>query len=210
MKFVLRLHSAGKGKKKIEWILPFVRNRKVLDIGCIGENKNIDEYEEWLHKYIAKEASYCLGLDHNEKAIASLNSKGYNIIKGDAQRFKVDNNFEVVVAADIIEHLEDLNGFFHSVSDALIDNGLLLIMTPNPWFYLRFFRCLFKGHGGVNPDHVHWFCQGTLAELVRRYGFEPIKIEFGSMEPAFYKINKIIPAVLAHTSIFLIAKKINN
>lgn len=47
-----RLLKFGKGSKKIEWILPFVRNRTVLDIGCAGMDELAYKANNWLHHHI--------------------------------------------------------------------------------------------------------------------------------------------------------------
>jgi len=205
MKFYARLLRLAQGRKKIEWLLPYVKGRRVLDLGCAGEEV-LNFGDNWLHGHLAAAAEECLGLDHNEKAVFSLLKKGYQVIHSDVQNFTMDRSFDVVVAGDILEHLEDLKGFFESVKRALKDNGYLLVTTPNPWFILRFVRCWLKGDGGVNPDHVQWFCRGSIRELLRRYGFVIEKLEFGSSEPIFYYFF-FLPPSLRHTSIFVVARK---
>jgi len=205
MKLYARLLRLGRGEKKIEWLVPYVRGRCVLDLGCAGEGR-LNFGDNWLHGHLAGSSKECLGLDHNEEAVLFLREKGYQVIHADVQNFTMDRRFDVVVAGDILEHLEDLKGFFESVKRVLKDKGYLLITTPNPWFFLRFIRCWLKGDGGANPDHVHWFCPRTIRELLRRYGFEVRRLEWGSSEPIFYRL-RFLPQSLRHTSIFVVARK---
>lgn len=206
MKFYARILGAGKGNKKIEWIIPYVRNKSILDIGCAGEGDVAHLKDNWLHAYLAAKADYCLGIDHNEQTVKLIRSMGYDAIVGDAQGFLIARQFDVVVAADILEHLHDLKGFFNSVNKALKSDGILLLTTPNAWFFLRFLRCIIKGDGGDNPDHVTWFSSACIVELLRRYGFEVDDLRFGSSEPLFYRLAFFRP-VLFHTSIFVAARK---
>lgn len=207
MKLYARLLGLGQGYKKIEWLLPYVQGRLVLDVGCAGGGKEAHLKDNWLHGHLVTTSQECVGLDHNKETTLFLRENGYKVFTADAQNFNLKRCFDVVVAGDLLEHLEDLKGFFTSVRRVLKNNGYLLITTPNPWFLSRFLRCWFKGDGGVNPDHVHWFCPGSIRELLRRYGFEIEKLEFGSSEPIFYYFF-FLPPVLRHTSIFVAALKI--
>lgn len=125
---------------------------------------------------------------------------------GDAQNFHFDATFDVVTACDVLEHLHDPRGFFQSVNNALTADGMLVLTVPNPWFFHRFARCLLKGNAGVNPDHVCWYCVDTIAEMLDRYGFEIVKLEYGSGEAFYYRLF-MLPEILRHSSIFLVARK---
>jgi 2-polyprenyl-3-methyl-5-hydroxy-6-metoxy-1,4-benzoquinol methylase len=207
MKYYAKLIGLGKGKKKIEWITQFTKGHSVLDIGCIGSDIDGYKQDNWLHKFIKENSKECIGIDNNTKQVHDLQSQGYSIVEADAQHFDIQRKFDIIVAADILEHLDDLKGFFKSVHNALHNYGCLIITTPNPWFFLRFLRCILTGDAGNNPDHVAWFCERCLKELFNRNGFAVEIMEYGSTEPFFYKIGKYRKA-LFHTSIFCVARKI--
>lgn len=60
-----RILGGGEGiEKKVEWIVPFVRGKRVLDIGFAGE-RGFDRREIWLHGYLVEAAGECVGLDRN-------------------------------------------------------------------------------------------------------------------------------------------------
>lgn len=195
-------------RKKIDFFVPYVKNCAVLDIGCASEGIRPYEKSNWIHQYIVSASNYCIGIDHNDKLVNELQQKGYNVISGNAMNTTINRKFDAICAFDVIEHIEDLKAFFDNVDRLLKDEGKLLISVPNPWFFMRFLQCLLKGDASVNPDHVYWFCRRTITELLRRYGFKIQRIEFGSGEPRLYHFY-ILPKVLRHTSIFLVAKRIN-
>jgi SAM-dependent methyltransferase len=201
-----KLLGLGKGSKKIEWMMPYIAKRRVLDLGCAGEDEVYRFTDNWLHGHLASAADYCMGLDSNEEVVKLMTEHGYNVILGDAQSFSIERECDVVVAADILEHLDDWKGFFKSVRKALKDEGYLLLCVPNPWFFLRFLRCVLKGDGGSHPQHTAWFCCETITGLLNRNGFGIEEIKFGSSEPIFYKVSYFRP-VLFHTSIFVAARK---
>lgn len=209
MKLYAKILGIGEGNEKIKWINQFVKGKSVLDLGCADDKKDAHKDGNWLHKNLKKNAELCIGIDSNENMVKMLQSLGYHIHIGDVQDFDLNRKFDVIVAADILEHLDDFKGFFRCVYNALNENGLLIVTTPNPWFFLRFLRGVIKGDPGVNPGHVAWFCQGTLKELLRRNGFTVEIIEYGSNEKVFYNFGKLLN-ILFHTSIFCVAKKTKN
>jgi len=206
MKLYARILGIGEGSEKVKWIIPFVKGKSVLDLGCVDEKEDAFKDDNWLHKNLSKHAEVCIGIDSNEAAINQLSLLGYQIYPGDVQNFDLNRKFDVIVAADILEHLDDLKGFFRCVHNALSDEGLLIITTPNPWFFLRFIRGIIKGDPGCNVNHVTWFCQQTLKELLKRNGFMVGKMTYGSSEALFYKIGRF-RQLFFHTSIFCVAQK---
>lgn len=193
-------------KKKIEFVIPYVHNRDVLDIGFANEGDKPYLKDNWIHKHIVSASKYCVGLDRDEKLVNEVHSLGYNVILGDAQNIQIERQFDVICALDVIEHIEDLKSFFDGVYRLLKKDGKLLISVPNPWFFSRFVRCFIKGDGGVHKEHVYWFCRGTITELLKRFGYKVERIELGSGEPRLYYLF-LFPKVMRHTSIFVVASK---
>lgn len=186
--------------ERVKWFVKYARHRSVLDLGCAGDPRGYDR-ENWLHKHLAAAAKECSGLDMNEEAVSHLALKGYkNIMVGDAQNFSFDRTFEVVVAGELIEHLDDLKGFFTGVRSVLQDDGYLLISTPNPWCWLSFVL-------EIHKEHVSWFCPITLSELLRRYKFAVEEIILGADNPVYYKIF-FIPKIFRFPNIFCAARKL--
>lgn len=128
---------------------------------------------------------------------------------GDASNFAVQRCFDVVVAGDIIEHLHDFKGFFHSVEQALKPGGKLIITTAQPYFFVRIAQAVLRGKVYENPEHTVWFSIGTMTELINRYGFKVVHAEYGSSEPFLYRLF-FLPKVIRHTSIWIVAEKNNN
>jgi SAM-dependent methyltransferase len=60
--------------------------------------------------------------------------------------------FDLVVAFEVIEHLEDWRGFLNEVRRVLADSGQFIVSTPNKLYYTES-----RGAEGANPFHVHEF-----------------------------------------------------
>ena len=63
-----------------------------------------------------------------------------------------DAAFELVVAFEVIEHLEDWRGFLREACRVLSPGGQLIVSTPNRLYYTES-----RGAEGANPYHVHEF-----------------------------------------------------
>ena len=119
--------------ERFKIIKSFIKNKLVLDIGFLGENKK-NEFS-YLHLEIQKFAKEVWGLDVDKKRLDKLKKQGYNVVYDDAQKLenvkKLGIKFDVVVAGEIIEHLENPGLFLDNVKKVLKDDGILIITTPN-------------------------------------------------------------------------------
>jgi 2-polyprenyl-3-methyl-5-hydroxy-6-metoxy-1,4-benzoquinol methylase len=191
--------------RKIKFIKKYVINKKVLDIGCVQHNKENYKSKYWLHKAIMEVASEVKGLDLYREGVDYLNRKGFNVIHGDAQQFDHENQYDVIVAGDIIEHLDNAQGFFKSCKRSLKLDGSLIITTPNPWYWKTILLAIIKkGRVKVNEEHTHWLCPTTLRQVAERNGFEVKNLQYGSRYDKY--ISKILPEGIANTSFYTLLK----
>jgi SAM-dependent methyltransferase len=124
------------------------RGKRVLDAGC-GAGYGSAE--------LARTAESVVGADRAPEAIEFARTH-YAL---DNLRFEeapcealphADASFELVVAFEVIEHLEDWRGFLLEVRRVLAPNGQLVVSTPNKLYYTES-----RGPQGANPFHVHEF-----------------------------------------------------
>ena len=192
--------------KKISFFMRHTKGKKVLDLGCVDHNENNWKSRFWLHKAIRLSAEYLVGLDYYPLGVIRLKELGFNVVEGDAQSFSFNEEFDVVTAGDLIEHLPNLEGFFLSVANVLCDNGRLIITTPNPWCWKYVLYHFFNPKlTPVNREHVAWFCLQTLENLSARFGFTIIEHEYSSRR--LYERIIPLPAHLKHTTLNLVLKK---
>jgi SAM-dependent methyltransferase len=193
-------------RKKRDFFIPYLTKKDVIDIGCIGKGENLHESTEWLHGHIARASSYCVGIDHDERKAKELNSHGYNILAIKAQHIHMDRKFDAVCAFDVLEHIEDPKSFFSNARILLHDEGKLLISVPNPFCFLKTLRAIFKGEGNNDPDHVCWYCNSTIKEMLKRNGFKVERLAFASGETRLYYLF-FLPRIIRHTSMYVVAGK---
>jgi SAM-dependent methyltransferase len=124
------------------------RGKRVLDAGC-GAGYGSAE--------LARVADRVTGVDIAPDAIeyASANYAGPNLAFEAASVTALpfpDATFDLVVAFEVIEHLEDWAGLLTEARRVLAPSGQLIVSTPNRLYYTES-----RGAHGVNPFHVHEF-----------------------------------------------------
>lgn len=163
-------------KDRHDYIIEYCRWKKVLHLGCIWNSyQSVGKYEPWLHKEICDVSKTCVWVDFDKERIPfaekASNSK---IHYWDVQNFAIGDTFEVVVAAEIIEHIEDFRGFFDSIKKHLAKDGILIITTPNVFNFSNIIRVIGRWQVLPDRDHVVFFDLFTLQQMMRRNNFEYI------------------------------------
>lgn len=159
-------------KERIEAVLFLSGSgKKILDVGCcdgtIGK-KLIDNGNEVFGVDIAKE---CV-----EQAVRSgIKAQVCNLEEG---FFNFGFRFDLVLAGEIIEHIEDTNFFLQNIRKVLREQGSVIITTPNLATLGRRFLLLFgkNPHIEVSPEpysagHLRYFVKDTLFWLLEKNGF---------------------------------------
>lgn len=99
-------------------------NSKILDVGCGQAN---------LLQFLP-DCEY-VGVDMHESSIRKLKRKGIKAICLDVSKDSLpfENEFDFVIAGELLEHLTRPYDFLLQVKKALKKNGMLIGTTPNPY-----------------------------------------------------------------------------
>jgi len=116
-----------------------------------------------------------LGIDIVPDEIERRRREGYNAVVADAQTFDLGRTFDVIVAADLIEHLANPGAFLARAREHLKPGGLLAIVTPNALSLNNALKSLAGLRVRVNPEHTCWYDRTTLRQLLARFGFAPVE-----------------------------------
>lgn len=147
-----------------------VIDKSVLHVGCAAHDVDKTETEFFLHRELAADGSDTFGVDILEREVEKLNEMGYDAAVADVQHMSLGQQFDVIVAGEIIEHLVNFDGFLTSLDDHLAPGGLIMFTTPNAmaahWTILRGL-----GIEVINTEHTCWLDETTLEQLLNRYGF---------------------------------------
>ncbi len=163
-------------ESKFERILELCAGKEVLDCGCVGSKlETVSDMPTTSHHNIAKASSHCVGVDIVADEVDRRKAAGYDVRLANVETMKLGQTFDVVVAADLIEHLSNAGAFLDRVHEHLRPNGLLCLVTPNPLSANVVFKSLVGIRSRVNPEHTCWYDPQTLQQLLWRHGFRPVE-----------------------------------
>lgn len=172
-----------------------VNELKMLDIGCgIGFG---------LLYFQKKGFKNLIGIEVNEHSllIAKKNCPQAKIIKGDIYNLPfTDNEMDLVVMMEVIEHIDDANKAFDEVVRVLKPGGVLFLTTPNRmglmglsngplkffvqgFWYKSFLRLL--GLITCGPEHPKEYFAFEIGNLLKKRQFTKVIFPFYSYIPLF-------------------------
>jgi predicted TPR repeat methyltransferase len=159
-------------------LLEFARGRRVVHVGFVDEHRLETKLGRgtWLHARLAETASSLVGLDVEEEGVRWATEQGFEAHVVDAQSPEAVAALglepaEVVIAGEVVEHLDAPGPFFRALRELVGPQGLLVVTTPNAYRLLNFLAPA-AGVELVHPDHTSWHSPHTLANLLARNGWE--------------------------------------
>jgi len=93
------------------------------------------------------------------------------VICADVTREPLPQKFDVIIAGEVLEHLDAPGRFMASCAAMLADGGRLAVTVPNPWYANVLLKNIFRHITFVDSsDHVAWYEASVLYELGQRHG----------------------------------------
>ena len=158
---------------RVAYLCQLVAGKSILDIGVVEHTREALESSGWLHGHLRRHAAQCLGVDVLEDEVRYLQTKGYNVIRADVTKAPVAGKFDVIIAGEVLEHLDATGMFMKNCATMLNFGGRLAITVPNPWYANVMLKNLFGSSIFVDSaDHVAWYDASTLYELSQREGLQ--------------------------------------
>jgi len=165
--------------QRVDFIKDLCSGKKVLHLGCANypyTQESIDK-KMLLHFALQNTSSELYGFDFDQPGIDILTANGTkNLYRADLERLDevpLNETFDVIVAGEMIEHLNNVGLFLDGIKRFMRPDTQLLLTTINAYCGMRFFWYGLRGKGGkqepVHPDHVSYYSYSTLSVLLRRY-----------------------------------------
>lgn len=173
-------HNLPKAKliNRERLLLHLSYNKKVLHLGC-ADSPLLEERilgKNLLHNKISNVAKDLWGIDIDEMSIEKLQQLGINnLLHGDAEHLGLvaglkEQKFDVIIAGELIEHLDNPGLFLESCKDLIEENGILVLTTPNAFRLINFFTVFFNIEI-IHPDYNFWFSPTSLKTLLEKHGY---------------------------------------
>ena len=161
-----------------QMLVEFAQGKRVVHVGFVDEHRLETKLGQgtWLHARLADAASSLVGIDVEEEGVRWASEHGFDAHAVDAQSPKAVAALglepaDVVIAGEVIEHLDAPGPFLRAMRELATRDGLLIVTTPNAYRLLNFLAPT-AGVELVHPDHTAWHSPHTLATLLARSGWE--------------------------------------
>ena len=113
-------------QKAYSFSLQFVKDKDILEI---GSGSGYGTYR------LAKAARNILGIDSDKitvrKSIEKYKTSNLKFICSKIEDYRGENKHDVIVAFQVLEHIEKPKIFFEKVASIIKKDGLLIVTTPN-------------------------------------------------------------------------------
>ena len=100
-------------------------------------------------------------------------------LEGSVLNIPTDEQYDVIVASEIMEHILDLDRFFSEIKRVLKKDGKLIITTPNMCRTFNIFALIYGNTNGFEYFgkpiiHCRHFTPSTLFLTLHKQGFKPL------------------------------------
>lgn len=166
-------------ESKHEAILSRCLGKRVLHLGCVGNNDYSTEHKvaaspSTLHMKLS-DCADVTGVDISADAVEEYRRSGIcdNILIGDVEKLGelgLTPEFDLVVVGDLIEHLSNPGMMLDGVRALCTKETRVILTTPHAFGLAPFLRHL-TGTFREGLQHVLTFNAQNLTHLIERHGF---------------------------------------
>jgi 2-polyprenyl-3-methyl-5-hydroxy-6-metoxy-1,4-benzoquinol methylase len=135
--------------------------------------------QAWLHAHLGRVAKELVGIDVDDEGVAEARRNGYEAYVADCcdpddlRRLDLPPA-DLVIAGEVIEHLDDPGSFLDGLHALVAPGGALVVTTPNAAGWLNPLAAL-VGFEINHPDHVATYTWRTLSNQMDRHGWQAVE-----------------------------------
>jgi 2-polyprenyl-3-methyl-5-hydroxy-6-metoxy-1,4-benzoquinol methylase len=149
---------------------------KILDIGCgSGSISNVIKNAR---------TTEIIGVEPNTQRAMAAEKSGLFVVNDiySEEIGREHGPFDVVLFADVLEHLVDPASMLEQVKPALAENGRVIASVPNVAHWtirlaLLFGRFDYQASGLMDATHLRWFTRDGITKLFDAAGYEIDKLD---------------------------------
>lgn len=188
-------------KNKEKYIFAIAtQKRNILHVGCTNSPNTQKRIETngLLHAKLLDISNDIVGIDIDSVAIEIMREHfpSAELVAGDAHclsNYFGDRKFDLIVAADVIEHLNNPGLFLESCRRQLMPGGEIIVTTSNTFHIGRFLKAALF-HEAVHDQHTAYYSPKTLQRLGEMGQIKTKEYGYYSCEPLSYNasINRAV------------------
>jgi len=140
-------------------VYKYLIDKKNLNILEIGSGYGYLTYSIYKNKHNV------LGIDVSENVVKFANSNFGALYKNTViENLDIEQKFDLIIATEVIEHLDDPVTFLKNCKRFLNNNGKILLTTPNKNYYPKNAVWL----SDLPPVHTFWFSKKSFDEISKQ------------------------------------------
>ncbi len=145
--------------------------KEVLDVGCGFATTS---------QYIQRLGNRVLGVESNPEAVPIARMRISEVIEADLQAFSDNRKFDVIIFADVLEHLAWPIGVLRRYMEMLKSGGTVIVSLPNVGLWsvrlgLLFGRFHYSETGVLDRTHLRFFTRRSAVQMLRAAGLQPVR-----------------------------------
>ena len=168
---------------RVDYLVDAVRGRRAVHVGFVDSGcwEYHEQFDSWLHAHLDAAAASLVGLDLDEAGVEKAKANGFEAYAVDCSDDEAVAAIglqpgEVVIAGEIIEHLDDSGSFLDGLHSVCAADGRLVVTTPNASGLLNAGAAALAGYEVNHPDHLTLYSCFTLTNLLERHGWEVTEV----------------------------------
>jgi len=145
------------------------KNLDVLDVGCGFATTS---------QHIETRGNRVTGIESSAEAVAVARTRVSEVIHADLQNHPLaGRHFDVIIFADVLEHLAWPIGVLRSYLDLLKDGGSVIVSLPNVGLWsvrlnLLLGRFRYEETGVLDRTHLRFFTRRSAREMIESTGLK--------------------------------------
>jgi len=156
------------GKVKMK-VLRFIKKKKTKRLAEIGAGVGL------IARFFQNNQIEYQGLELDKTTVSRAQSLGLPISCGDFTLLnEFENDYDAIVAFEVIEHLQDLHALFLMLKSKLKENGYFGFTVPNYDKRLNFKRPEDRIYQSAPPIHLNFFTTESIELIAAFYGFRVV------------------------------------
>ncbi len=166
---------------RYDFIRSFCRGKRVIHLGCADwpfTERRIKS-NSLLHEAIDGVAASLVGVDLASEGLALMRDHNpkWDLYLKDATQFESDEPFDVIIASELIEHIDCPGNLLRGIRQWATPSSQLVITTPNGYSLKGAIRAMANSEY-AHPDHVVAFTTKTLEALHKRTGWKVLSTNY--------------------------------